>query len=164
MAIHPRKVFAKMCGLQPRELSVYASRGQVIIVKKQVDDMNPINAEFRDKHVNNTEGKKIRIAIKEGPLTEDDKRKLKGVEEYSTLNKEKKQLETEVLRENIHLLRMKKEKMEGILIPTDLVKKIFEQHFRSVVISFQRGAENIIIEFSKKKSYRGRKPRKSAKS
>lgn len=167
MAVHSRKDFAVMCGLEPRELSVYAKRKKVLIVKKMVDDQNPINAEFLKKRILHNDGQKVEVVIKEklkkGEIDKEDEETLESVQDYTKLSAEKRKLETDHLRENIHLLRLKKEKMEGILVPTELVRKIFEQHFRSVTISFQRGAENIIIEFSKKKSYPAKKPFKSRK-
>lgn len=150
MAIHSRKDFASLCGLKPRELSVYISRGKVLMGPgNKVDDGIPENAEFLNKRLGKDGSMKIEVKKKE--FTQDDEEKLQRIEEYSKLNTQKRKLENAQLDEGIQLLRIKKEKMEGFLIPTPLVKMLFEQHFRSITISFQQGAENLIVEISKKK-------------
>jgi len=164
--IHSNKEFAAICGLKTKDLSNYIKRGKVVSINKKIDDQLPENAEFLEKY--QAKAGAVHIDVKEKKFTKAEQSKAqeyinkqeakaKRVEEYSVLNQKKRQLETEQLTESIQLLKLKKEKQEGYLIPTSLVRDLFTQHFRSVTISFQQGAENLIVEISKKKSLVGRK-------
>jgi len=150
----PRKEFAAKCGIKPRELSVYISRGNVLCSKdgKFVDDELPENLEFMAKKKDRDGALDIVIKPKgKKEPTEAQKNRSERLSRISEANYKKRQLETEELEEKITLLRIKKEKQHGFLIPTALVKELFSQQYRSIVITFQQGAEQLILEISKKK-------------
>jgi hypothetical protein len=70
---------------------------------------------------------------------------------YRTLEAQKKALDIEKIQEEIEILKVKKQKLHGELIPTDLVNVVFAQHFKSVTASFQNGIENLLTELAKKR-------------
>ncbi len=148
--LHKRKDFAALCGIKPRELSVYISRGNVTVSKGNlIDDELPDNADFLVKK--QEKGGAIDIEVVPKKFTAAQEKRIERLEKISELNTQKRELESDELRERISLLRIKKEKQEGFLIPTALVKELFGQQFRSITIAFQQGAEQLIVEISKKK-------------
>lgn len=139
-----------MCDIKPRELSVYIKRGKVILTPdKKVDDEVSENAEFLASR--REASGHLNITIKEKKFTPEDLKKLERTKLHQDLNTRQKELETEELQEKIELLKIKKQMQTGYLIPVDLVKSLFQEHNRNITISFQQGAENLIIEISKKK-------------
>lgn len=59
------------------------------------------------------------------------------------LDREAKYLTVLKAREQVEIERMKKEKMQGEVIPTDLVKQLFNQHFKNLCLQFKDEAEKI---------------------
>lgn len=151
MAIHQRKDFAKLCGIAPRELSIYIKRGKVILSGKKVDDSIAENAEFLESRKNGV----YKIEIKEKKFTPAElkrqEKKQERNDKHLELNTRQKELDIEKSEEEIMLLKIKKEKQEGIVIPTSFVRDLFALHFKSITVSFQQGADNLILEISKKK-------------
>ena len=54
------------------------------------------------------------------------------------------------VKEDIEIAKLKREKMSGELIPTDLVKVLFASHFKSVTTTFHQAIENLISTISKR--------------
>ena len=148
--LYARKDFAKLCGVESRELSVYIKRGKVILTRGKVDPAIAENAEF----IESRKGKDgtLSIEIKEKKFSAADLKNLERLEEHKQLNTDLKKLEIEELSEKISLLKIKKQTQEGFMIPTSLAKDLMAQHFRSITISFQQGADILILERSKKKN------------
>lgn len=155
MAIHARKDFARLCGMEPRQLSVHIKREQVILTKEnKVDDQVAENAEFFESRKKNSGDIQIEVVPRKFSKNElkDAELKLKRTEIHNDLNTTKKKLENQELEEKIQLYKIRKETLEGYVIPVDLVKEVFRQHFRKITVHFHQGAENLILEISKKKS------------
>lgn len=151
MALHTKKEFAELLGWNTRALAVYIKMGKVILTGDKIDDAIVENVEFiRNRQVKNGEGKRKAFNVKviERKQSPEEKAQL---EKRRNLDTSLKELEVQKSAEQIALLQLKKEKLHGLVIPVDLVKMLFDQHFKSVTISFQQGADNIIVEISKKK-------------
>lgn len=71
---------------------------------------------------------------------------------YNELEKLKKQADIKLVEERTELLKKQNEKMAGESLPTEMVKALFSQHFKSVTISFKHSIEQLIIDIAKKKS------------
>ena len=155
MALHTRKSFAKLCGITEQQVAVYVQRNKIVCVGKKIDDTLPENIEFMESKLAKGGTKHIEVKVKPTMTKEEEAAYKKRLEESSRsrqLNSglvEKKQAR---LNEEIELLKIKREKMIGNYIPVELVKALFQQEFKQLVISFQQGADIMIMEISKKKS------------
>jgi len=67
------------------------------------------------------------------------------------IDKKIKENQLKKTTEEIELLRLKKEKMQGEIIPIELAKSLFSQHNTSIVKSFSDAANDLITTISHKK-------------
>lgn len=164
MALYKQAEFAGKCGVSRAYLSVYKKRGYVIIGEDDmVDDANPINAQFladcEQKALLKGE-KKVTPPGKSGAQQEKKAKKPSGTKEQKELHAKagkkldldsrKREIEIQKMQQESLQVSMKNEKMMGKIIPTDVVKALFAQHFRSVTVAFKQGADIIAVEFGKK--------------
>jgi len=166
MALYKQVEFAALCGISKAALSVNKARGKVIVEKELIDDTVPVNYEFLRRHL----GKKKEQPIKtdypavdyhqtaseknakrppRDELLSADQSKLS----YNDLEKLKKQVDIRLVEERTELLRKQNEKMAGESLPTDMVKALFTQHFKSVTTSFKHSIERLLTDLAKKKDF-----------
>lgn len=166
MASLTKKEFSTQCGLRTKELSVYIQRGKVIVEGEMIDDDNEINRGFRTRCLNKPKKQvepitKSQIIPSVEQSTQPKNRENEAFPRENTtvtdralkkmdLDAEKKQKEIERLDQEMRLARLQEEKFLGKLIPTDMVKNLFAQHFKSVTLTFKQAADLIAIEFGKK--------------
>lgn len=161
-----KKDFALSCGLKTNRLAIYIQRGKVIVEGEMIDDENEINRGFRTRCLNKPK-RQVEPVIKsqitplsEQPAPSKNRENEAFPRENTTitdralkkmdLDAEKKQKEIERLDQEMRLARLQEEKFLGKLIPTDMVKNLFAQHFKSVTLTFKQAADLIAIEFGKK--------------
>ena len=146
MALWKSIELASNTGLSRAHISVYVSRGKIVLNKdKFFDTENLINIAWLEK-----------INYKSAPLEELQKSEKKEVvksnfksisEKRDIPSEEKKdqrilnfqiseKLKNEKLEEEIKLLKLKTEKDEGRNIPIDFVQRLFELHFKNVSAEF----------------------------
>jgi len=157
MAFKSKKEFADACGMSTGNLSNYIKRLKVVLSGEFIDDTNPINIVFLEKHKKSEETiqnvdapPKIEPSstqaqapnVKPGKNHEDARRSI-------SLDNQIKQLEIEKKGEEITKLQLQNQKAQGDNIPTDLVREVFIRHSKSISSSFKSGVENLIIEFEK---------------
>lgn len=174
MPVYKQPEFAQKCGISNAYLSVNKKRGKVIISKDEkgnefVDDSIPENADFLQKCLDKakkklSEDSRINDEIDEEESTQDsinipdasDKlrvsllKPIKNDSNYS-LDNQKKALDIQKITEEIEILKVKKDKLHGIVIPTDLVKGIIAQLSKSIIVEFKQASDNLLISISKKK-------------
>jgi hypothetical protein len=68
-----------------------------------------------------------------------------------SLQKKKLVVEIKKKEREIALLKLREEKLNAIVIPTELVKVIFMQHSRSIATEFKNTIDGIITKIAKKK-------------
>jgi hypothetical protein len=163
MALHKRTEFASLCGLSPGNISNYIKRGKIILSGDYIDDTIPENKTFLDKR----KGTIVKLEIER---EEDEENEIPNVQRpnkktppapnvsntdevatYLSLDRIKKALDIEKITEEIQLLKIKKEKLHGEVLPTQLIKTVFIQHSASITTSFKDGIENLLLEISKTK-------------
>lgn len=164
MAIYTFKEFADLCGVSIANLSTYKSRGKVVVdANNRVNDQEGVNAEFLARQLSK-KGKSVSIPAAKSPEVAeqiaDAKRNLPlsdgqpaSKSELLQLEKKKKQLDIEKTREEIELLRKKNEKMDGDLLPTDMVKSLIVIHFSSASNAFHASIDKILTEWVAKKGF-----------
>ena len=170
MALYTMKEFADLCGLSLANLSTYKSRSKIELTAGKVDDQKDINASFL-KHQLSKKGKlSTENTVKttetvDNTATSDQiltKKRNKSTSTTPTdngsgslyhLDIQKKELDIQKTSEEIELLKKKKKKMEGELIPTDLVTELLKLHFTSATNQFKNSIENILTEWTKRKDF-----------
>lgn len=91
------------------------------------------------------------LPVKEKPQNKPDKKQREIEFENDglySLDKVKRGYEIDKLREEAELKRIQREKLQGILIPTELVKALLILHSKSISTAFHQAADNLLVEFS----------------
>jgi len=170
MPFHSKSDFCDKCGIKPRELSTYVSRKNVILSGEFIDDSLPQNQKFiekrklilekKSKKTNPTKKKSVKveddIPIKEKSLPKEITRppKISGPESDSLdweLDQKRLRLQNIKIETETSLLTLKAQKQRGEVIPTDLVKSLFAQHFKSISTAFHHATDNLLVKIAAKK-------------
>lgn len=134
-----RKELADLCGMRQQALGSYIKRGQLVLTPAgKVNLRNHINAFFFEKH-----SKEPKQTSKKGGTDKDEKT-------IQALEKEKKALDIQKISEEIEILKIKKEKASGLVIPTEMVKDLFARHNKSIITEFENTADKILTMISAK--------------
>lgn len=164
MAEYSKKEFAGLCGMKAPALSNNIKRGKVNVKPNgKIDSADPTNTYFLQTKLAERKGKLHSEVGTEanGETTgeetfEDFDRTLNGagngaVVDIIRLDRQKKQLDIHKISEEIEILKVKKDKLHGEVIPTEAVKMVIVQHTKSIVSEFQTAADNVIMKIAKQK-------------
>lgn len=77
--------------------------------------------------------------------------KRQRIEELASMDRDKLQADTAKKRHDAEIARIKMEKLQGLLIPTDLVMSVIQLQSESLKTSYHDASEKLIIIFSQKK-------------
>ena len=158
MSLHTRTQFYKLCGVTRGYLNMYIKRKKVIVRRKLIDDAVPENAYFlqnclsRKSDNGEIEKPEKLISPMSDELVKDALRKqVNGNSSGSKFDMEIEIKELEIIKkkEDIEIAKIKRAKMAGEVIPTELVLLIFASHFKSVTTSFHQAAEVLITTIAK---------------
>jgi hypothetical protein len=153
MSLHKRKDFERIAGINSAFLTTYIKRGKIIVNEDgYIDDSVRENAEFLYSRIGESTEKH---AVITEPVKKTQASQVVLKADYRSkfdLETSKKALDIEKTAEEIEILKIKKQKLQGEVIPTELVKVIFKQHSASITTSFKNGIENLILELSKSKN------------
>ena len=150
MALYKRKEFYQKCGVSKAYLTTYIGRGKVILNDNMIDDSIPENAYFMRVRLDKMaiKGNKVESKITSNSGNDEDTNEDEN-ENLHKLNVQKKKLDIERAKEDIEIAKLKKEKLSGELIPTDLVKIVFATHSKNITIGFHQAVENLISQIAK---------------
>ena len=181
MAFYSKADFAKLCGLTTGNLTNYIKRGKVVMSGDYIDDSMLQNREFLRKRKENLVAAdneeepraKMRMLrpdpgmpeppnIKEPEDIDDDDAGIDiNIDDESSykgeaaamykLNKKKLVVAIQKTKEEIALLKLRNEKLNAVVIPTELVKVVLLQQSRSMATEFKNTIDSIITNISKKK-------------
>lgn len=181
----PRLDFAKHCGIESRQLSIYIKRNKVLVSDgDMIDISNDTNNAFYEKRKHKSslpkglptvELKKVptkKVAQKKEiahpiesvdefeKIAESDSEEIGNSsssdiddeiqESHADLEKRKVYLGNKLLEERIEIERVKKDKLHGLVVPTQLVSVVFTQHSKNIASEFKNGADDWIIRIEKK--------------
>lgn len=155
MALHSKREFAAMCGLTTGNLTNYINRGHVIASGDYVDDSIDVNRNFFIKRTKVNPGL-VEGEIKnpeyntEAPNVQEPLDKL-SKQEFANLQAKKLLAEIAQKEATTALNRVKLDKINGILMPTELVKIAFIQHNKSLLTELKNACDNIVTLFAKKR-------------
>lgn len=160
MTAYTKKDFALLCGVKTKHLSTFIDRKKVILTGDLVDDQNPTNAFFMQKWRNKS--LKDDLVQKEIPVKSEravgpDKIKKdapKSVKEIanSSIEADLKRADLAKKEADIIYREIQIQKLQGLSIPTELVKSLISNLSKSLISSFKDGADSFLIEISKGKS------------
>lgn len=166
MPLYTRAKFAELCGCTTGNLTNYIKRGKVVLSGDYVDDDYPLNRDFLEHRRGKTLAKsnkkdtvkpKIKAPVPPDPdpigniipPDDDDDDLQEGDQSTGTLIKAK--LKAEILKKHreIALLKLREDKLNGEIIPIDVIKDLFAQHNKSIAVQVKNTIENIITMFAK---------------
>ena len=167
MALHTKKDFAAICGIRLSALSTYISRRKVVCSGDYLDDADPVNIAFMEKWRSikqpdvpapplngkpRDERKVIEkpdrsVPEKKIPRTKSDNQEFSFISPTNQLDAQIKSVELERKLEDLEIAKLKRQKMAGESMPTDLVKNTISVYSRSVSRSFNNAADNLLVEF-----------------
>ena len=152
MAIYTKKEFAEKCGFTTKILAVHILRGKLTVNNNMIDDSDLQNSFFLKKYsgVIRTP-KEVSLEVEAEPKTEKTKEAQPENQRFN-LETEKKSLDIEKITEEIKLLKVKTSKASGEVIPTEVVRMVFAQHFKSLTAAFQNAADNLLMDIQKMKN------------
>ena len=166
MALHTKKQFAELCGLTIGNLSNYSNRGKVVYSGDYVDDQIEPNISFLNKWATKNKAKleseetqdeqdevviNVKTDNRQFAEPEIKTKPLGKIREPKIPHQSKTEiLKNELLVEQIGLIRQKRNKGEGELIPIDLVKQSGQTSFKNCAIAFRNILEKRLTRWSKK--------------
>lgn len=180
MALYSKADFARFIGKKNNYVGVLIKRHKIICNKNGlIDDTSEINKGWIDKYKdkNNlvvgsdgnltpadgevitpekTETKAAVISIaKSPPATANKQQPAKQLTtsdqlSYTQLEREKLQRDIEKRDEEIRLLRLRAEKIEGSVIPVELVKNLIAQFAQAMSTAYETTMSNALIEIANK--------------
>lgn len=174
MAYLTKQEFAQKCGLTVSNLGNYIKRDKVKLSGEFVDDTLQINRDFlarRKELLKKKQAKKVKKSSANGnglpnfvepdapepdttpPNIDDDDEDEDDLEtaDKDGLYEQKMRAEIKRIKSVEELNRLKIQKQQGELIPSDLVKPLLSQLSLSISSGFKNAAEILITEISHKK-------------
>lgn len=173
MPIYSRKNYAELCGVSKSYITQYVKRDQISLNNKgDIDTDKRINLDFLNKRLLKR-GKTLEEAIAEmngielpvdnkgqtsipqppkqenfAPSPDQIAESAADTVKYN-LETQVKELEIEKREQEISINNIKLQKLSGEVIPTEIVRTVFLQHFKSFTTSFHQAAENFISVIAK---------------
>jgi len=166
MALLTKNEFAEQCGIQTKALSVYIQRGKVVVVNEHLDTNNDRNKAFIEKNKGKKREKEL---IKDIPTIAPTVKHQVNIDDFDddVLNEDDedsevpalyvsekllKHLDTKKREREISLLKIKEDKIRGIVIPSDLIKPVFLQHNQYILMEQKNADEEILTMYAHKYS------------
>ena len=150
MPIHTIKGISILTGIPAKNIHTYIHRGKLLEKPKGlIDDSNPMNMEFINKHKLSESNTKTdeTLIIKENKPVENKKQKKEVKDEsFETYVSENglRTLKAEKLEEDIKLAKMRNEKIEGKLIPTDIIQRAIQEVIQRYKMTFVQQSEQLL--------------------
>ena len=145
MALHTKRQFADLCGIPTRTLAIYIGRSKVVLTGDMIDDQLPENKYFLASRAMKSGESAAHQEQKEQVIVHKTVTAQPNIQEgIFALDQRIKVLEAKKKERELAILAIKEDKLKGEVIPSDLVKILFLQHFKAVGASFRNSIETII--------------------
>lgn len=153
MALLTKKEISDLCGLETKNLSVYITRGKVIVGKDDlIDTTIDKNKAFIEKRKGKVSDVKIQTpTVIESKINSQPQEQSEG-QSYTESERQLKYLDTIKRQKEIEKLEIEIQKKKGEVVPSELIKPVFLQHNQSIITEFKNATDEIIRIFSKKRS------------
>ncbi len=153
MAKLSKKEFAEKCGMETKNLSVYIKRGKVILYDdEQIDDTDLRNLAFIQKRQSKNPIVDSKPVIKTNNVSEkvSSTSDVQKNNEVAALDLQKTSVQVEKLQQEVRLLKIKEDKLKGVVVPSELIKPVFLQHNQSIITEVRNNANEFARIFAKK--------------
>ena len=153
MALLTKKEVADLCGLETKNLSVYITRGKVVVGENDlIDSTVDKNRAFIEKRKNKTVNIQIQTpTVLESKIPQQPTEKSEG-QTYTESERQLKYLDTIKREKEIEKLEIEIQKKKGEVVPSELIKPVFLQHNQSILTEITNRTDEFVRIFSKKKS------------
>lgn len=179
MPRYSKKEFIELAFISHQTLSVNIKRKKVVPnANNEIDTALAINLDFLNKCIDRHKQKELKGKTENEPTNDSGSKKPKTVptpkapipeapkvkkrnlskEDEDTekqavanynLERYKKQLEIEALENSNKIAQIKLDKLNGVVIPTELVMVIFGQHSKSITTAFHQASEDFVMTMAK---------------
>jgi hypothetical protein len=150
MALHSRKSFCNLLSISQAYLKVNLDRGKIVLNKDNyIDDENPTNATFIQIRQNSN--KKEEKELPKSKENDEKNETSSGTSRYK-IELEIKQKQRDKLIQEIELNRIKIEKLNGEVIPAEIIKPVFLQHNQHLLMSMKNADDEMLSIFGHKYS------------
>lgn len=156
MAVYSVKEFSVLVGIKPSNLSVYNTRGNLLIVNKTIDTSVEKNSAFLEKYRSRNIGKteeKINVpknTTPNVPAADDALAPPTQSQSYTESERQLKYLDTLKRKKEIEKLDIDIAKKRGEVIPTELMNPLVLQHNHSITTNYKYVIDDFIRIFSAK--------------
>lgn len=159
MALLKRAEFSKLCGMASNKLSVHVSRGKAIMDNDLFDTENEVNKAFIARQKTNNERREAKQIPRADTYRkpkndydfddegEDDENDLMSM---TLSDKKYRHFLAERTQKGAELDDLKIQKLNGVLVPTDLVKHLMRHHSSSITKSFKETMEDVVTMWGAK--------------
>lgn len=142
MALLKRTDLVKLLGISHATISMAVKRGHLIEKNGKIDDRNQINALFISKN--------IRDDLEEEAEREATEQSGRDTNDLAYLSALKTKIWIKKTNEEYEIAKVKKEKLQGSVIPVELVQSIIVLVAESVKIAYMDANEEIFLKISAK--------------
>lgn len=143
-----RKKFVDQTGIRATHINTYAKRGKIVLTNDgKIDLDNPVNKQFIARRKGLTETAHKTEGQQHSGKTDQETEALLGIRELERI---KKSLDIQKTTEEVELLKIKKEKAQGLVIPLDLTKDLFSRNVKNMVVEFDNAADRILTMIASK--------------
>lgn len=148
---HTKQAFATICGTNTKSLAVYIQRNQVVVdADGEINLNHPVNKKFLEKRLEKIKSKDTgKTQIQTPPVNSDDNHNdleeasIEGLN-LSQLDKRKKLIEIKKLHKEVDLLSLRKEKIQGEVIPVIHVKDIIHRLSAHLTNEYKSSLEDFL--------------------
>lgn len=171
MALHNKKDFAAIYGIEVKDLGNYRKRKQIVINGDMIDTNNPTNVYWIEKRLALLEKKNSKSAVGTGVVSDEEdklnKRSAgKKIKEANTkfttppetpTNSDAYGLDLKIKKQDLakseietEIKKKKLEQVTGESVPTELVKNLMLHHNKSITVSFYNALTNFLVVVEQK--------------
>lgn len=148
---HTKKAFATVCGIQTKDLSVYIQRKRVVVdADGEINIDHPLNKIFLEDKL--SKNKRKAADTSQVKSFDEDKSDLNEAETegltITQLTRRRKILDIKKIDKEVDLLTIKRDKLNGEVIPTELVKIIMYRKTALLVNRFKDHWEDHLTKLS----------------
>lgn len=162
MAKYNQTEFASLCGIKKNELSVQISRGKVVVESGLIDEDHVVNNAFKIRWQDKRGIKNAPVVPqpqhKRAPVDQEGKPAMDDIPDepggnLRSLELQQKKLDVFKRAEEIKNLKVRNEKLTGVVIPTEMVRILFAQHSKSITTTFVQGCDNLLSVLQQTKEF-----------
>jgi hypothetical protein len=147
---HTKQAFATICEMTTGNLSNYIARGNVIADGQEIDITHPTNAAFLEKRLKKLGKLNPNEPRKEPTQSSEEMIKLTidAGTSLTEITRKKKIADLEKVVNETELLVLKKQKIQGEMVPTDMMFEVTKRLGNHLIYAYRDAWEGFLITMS----------------